>query len=62
MRLDVLSSSTTLIHLRLSIGENLYNLLDYQLQSEFKELRIPSEKWKYINRDIKKSFRIYIQR
>jgi adenylate cyclase len=46
----------------ISIGENLYNLLDYELQSEFKELPIPSDKWKYINRDTKKSYRIYIQR
>jgi adenylate cyclase len=46
----------------ISIGENLYNLLDYELQSEFKELLIPSDKWKYINRDTKKSYRIYIQR
>jgi len=46
----------------ISIGENLYNLLDYKLQSEFKELPIPSDKWKYINRDTKKSYRIYIQR
>jgi adenylate cyclase len=46
----------------ISIGENLYNLLDYDLQSEFKELPIPSDKWKYINRDTKKSYRIYIQR
>jgi adenylate cyclase len=46
----------------ISIGENLYNLLDYELQSEFRELPIPSDKWKYINRDTKKSYRIYIQR
>jgi adenylate cyclase len=46
----------------ISIGENLYNLLDYELQSEFKELPISSDKWKYINRDTKKSYRIYIQR
>ena len=46
----------------ISIGENLYDLLDYELQSEFKELPITSDKWKYINRDTKKSYRIYIQR
>lgn len=44
------------------IGENLYNLLEYGLQSEFKEILLPTDKWKYINPDTKKPYRIYLQK
>ena len=43
----------------ISIGENVYHLLDHVQQSEFQELSININNWKYINRDTKESYRIY---
>ncbi|MDQ6724299.1 MAG: adenylate/guanylate cyclase domain-containing protein, partial [Thermoproteota archaeon] len=43
----------------MSIGENVYKLLDHAQQLEFKELSIPDSKWQYINRDTKETYRMY---
>ncbi|MGI9011082.1 MAG: adenylate/guanylate cyclase domain-containing protein [Nitrososphaeraceae archaeon] len=43
----------------ISIGENVYHLLDQVQQSEFQELSININNWKYINRDTKEPYRIY---
>ncbi|MGI9012437.1 MAG: hypothetical protein ACR2F1_14800 [Nitrososphaeraceae archaeon] len=43
----------------ISIGENVYHLLDHVQQSEFQELSIHFNNWKYINRDTKELYRIY---
>ena len=43
----------------ISIGENVYHLLDHMQQSEFQELKISINNWKYINRDTKEPYKIY---
>ena len=43
----------------ISIGENVYHLLDHRQQSEFQELKISINNWEYINRDTKEHYRIY---
>lgn len=43
----------------ISIGENVYHLLDHRQQSEFQELKISINNWNYINRDTKEHYRIY---
>jgi adenylate cyclase len=61
--MDVASKITSLTAANsISVVENLYKLLGYELQSEFKELSISSGKWQYINRDTKEPYRIYIQK
>jgi len=42
----------------ISLGENAYNLLDGESQSDFQASRPPNN-WKYINRTTKKPYRIY---
>ena len=43
----------------ISIGENVYRLLDHRQQLEFHELKISINNWKYINRDTKEPYKIY---
>lgn len=43
----------------ISIGENVYNLLDHKTQSEFQMLSSPASVWKYVNLDTKKPYKIY---
>ncbi len=45
---------------RISIGENIYKLLDHAQQLEFKELSVPDIKRQYINRGTKETYRIYM--
>lgn len=44
---------------KVSIGENVYNSLDSELQSEFHELSIPDDRWKYVNYGTDRPYKIY---
>ena len=46
----------------ISIGENLFNTLDQNLKSEFQALPTSGDNWKYINRDTKEPYKIYVLR
>jgi len=44
---------------KVSIGENVYESLDSELQSEFHELSIPDDRWKYVNYGTDRPYKIY---
>jgi class 3 adenylate cyclase len=44
---------------KVSIGENVYKSLDSELQSEFHELSIPDDRWKYVNYGTDRPYKIY---
>jgi hypothetical protein len=43
----------------ISIGENVYHLLDHNQQTELQKLKISINNWKYINRGTKEPYKIY---
>ena len=44
---------------RVSVGENLYNLLHPGIQAEFHELAYGTDEWKYTNLDTGKLYKVY---
>src|ERR687896_604043 len=44
---------------KISIGENIYKSLDHKTQSEFRELSMPDNRWKYINYGTDKPYKVY---
>jgi class 3 adenylate cyclase/ferritin-like metal-binding protein YciE len=44
---------------KVSIGGNVYKLLDHKIQSEFQELLMPGNEWKYANQETDKPYKVY---
>jgi adenylate cyclase len=44
---------------KVSIGGNVYKSLDHKIQSEFHELLMPGNEWKYINYETDKPYKVY---
>jgi adenylate cyclase len=44
---------------KVSIGENVYKSLDPNTQSQFREILLPDNKWKYINYGTDKPYKVY---
>src|SRR5215211_1600954 len=44
---------------KISIGEDIYKLLHPTIQSEFHELILPIDEWKYTNRTTNKIYKVY---
>jgi adenylate cyclase len=44
---------------KVSIGGNVYKLLDHRIQSEFHELLMPGNEWKYINYENNTPYKVY---
>jgi class 3 adenylate cyclase len=44
---------------KISIGDNVYKSLDHKKQSEFHELSISDNRWKYINYGTDKPYKVY---
>ncbi|MGB7955802.1 MAG: hypothetical protein WCF23_17650 [Candidatus Nitrosopolaris sp.] len=44
---------------KVSVGENVYKLLDPGVQAEFHELAYGTDEWKYINPDTGKLYKAY---
>jgi class 3 adenylate cyclase len=44
---------------RVSIGENVYKSLDPNTQSQFREILLPDNRWKYINYGTDRSYKVY---
>ena len=44
---------------KVSIGENVYKSLDPDTQSQFREILLPDNKWKYINYGTDKPYKVY---
>jgi hypothetical protein len=44
---------------KVSVGENVYKLLDPGIQAEFHELAYGTDEWKYINPDTGKLYKAY---
>ena len=44
---------------KVSIGDNVYKSLDYKMQSEFQELLMHDNEWKYINYGTVKPYKVY---
>ncbi|HEX5977663.1 MAG TPA: DUF892 family protein [Nitrososphaeraceae archaeon] len=44
---------------KVSIGENVYKSLDFNTQSQFHEILLPDNRWKYINYGTDKPYKIY---
>lgn len=58
--MNVASKITSLTNANMiSIGENVYQSLDNVQQLQFKVVSIPIDKWHYINRDTKQTYKIY---
>jgi adenylate cyclase len=44
---------------KISIGENVYKSLDPNTQSQFREMLLPDNRWKYINYGTDKPYKVY---
>jgi class 3 adenylate cyclase len=44
---------------KVSIGENVYKSLDPNAQSQFREILLPDNRWKYINYGTDKPYKVY---
>jgi adenylate cyclase len=44
---------------KISIGENVYKSLDPDIRSEFREIILPDNRWKYINYGTDKPYKVY---
>lgn len=44
---------------KISIGEDIYKLLHPTIQSEFRELILHTNEWKYTNRTTNETYKIY---
>ena len=44
---------------KISIGDNIYKSLDPKAQSEFWEISLPDNQWKYINYGTDKPYKVY---
>ena len=44
---------------KVSIGENVYKSLDPNTQSQFREILLPDNRWKYINYGTDRSYKVY---
>jgi len=44
---------------KISVGEDIYKLLHPTIQSEFHELILPTDEWKYTNRNTNKKYKVY---
>jgi class 3 adenylate cyclase len=44
---------------KVSIGENVYKSLDPKIQSQFREILLPDNRWKYINYETDKPYKVY---
>jgi adenylate cyclase len=44
---------------KVSIGGNVYKSLDRKIQSEFQELLMPGNEWKYANHETDKPYKVY---
>ncbi len=44
---------------KVSIGENVYKSLDPNTQSQFREILLPEDRWKYINYGTDKPYKVY---
>jgi class 3 adenylate cyclase len=44
---------------KVSIGENVYKSLDPNTQSQFREILLPDNRWKYINYGTDKPYKVY---
>jgi adenylate cyclase len=44
---------------KVSIGENVYKSLDSNTQSQFREILLPDNRWKYINYGTDKPYKVY---
>ena len=44
---------------KVSIGDNVYKSLDHKIQSEFHELLMHDNEWKYINYGTVKPYKVY---
>jgi adenylate cyclase len=44
---------------KVSIGGNVYKSLDHKIQSEFQELLMPGNEWKYANQETDKPYKVY---
>jgi adenylate cyclase len=44
---------------KVSIGGNVYKSLDHKIQSEFQELLMPGNEWKYTNHETDKPYKVY---
>ena len=44
---------------KISIGDNIYKSLDPKAQSEFWEISLPDNRWKYINYGTDKPYKVY---
>jgi class 3 adenylate cyclase len=44
---------------KISIGENVYKSLDPNTQSQFREILLPDNRWKYINYGTDKPYKVY---
>jgi adenylate cyclase len=44
---------------KISIGDNIYKSLDPKMQSEFQEISLPANRWKYINYGTDKPYKVY---
>jgi adenylate cyclase len=45
---------------KVSIGENVYKSLDSNTQSQFREILLPDNRWKYINYGTDKPYKVYM--
>ncbi len=45
---------------KVSIGENVYKSLDPNTQSQFREILLPDNRWKYINYGTDKPYKVYM--
>jgi hypothetical protein len=44
---------------KVSIGDNVYKSLDHKIQSEFHELSMPGNEWKYITYGTDTPYKVY---
>jgi adenylate cyclase len=44
---------------KVSIGGNVYKSLDHKIQSEFQELLMPGNEWKYVNHETDTPYKVY---
>jgi adenylate cyclase len=44
---------------KVSVGENVYKLLDKKVQSEFHEVIFPGPKWKFVNLETGNQYKVY---
>ena len=46
---------------KISIGEDVYNMLHPSIRTKFKEMELKADEWKYTNRQTGKLYKVYMQ-